>query len=106
MGEVLRDVLIVSIHWFSNILIFLIFARVILTWFPEPRSDGPLRQLYHSLLSVAHFMTDPITGPIRNLIHKSPLGGPGMVLDFSPIISFFLIRLVRDLLMQIVWFIF
>jgi len=106
MGSALRDILIVSIHWFSNILIFLIFVRVILSWFPEPRGDGPFRQLYYGLLNVAHFMTDPITGPIRNLIQRSPLGGPGMVLDFSPIISFFLIRLVRDLLMQIVWVVF
>ena len=102
----IRGVLTASIFWFSNILVFLIFVRVILAWFPEPRNDGLFRQLYNSLLNLAHFMTDPITGPIRNLIQKSPLGGPGMVLDFSPIIAFFLIRVIRDLLIQIVWVVF
>ena len=100
MGNV--GLLGLAIHHFANLLIFLIFVRAILSWFPEPRSDGPLRQIYYGLLKLAHTMTDPITGPIRRLIQKSPLGGPGMVLDFSPIIAFFLIGIVRDLLMGLV----
>ena len=98
MGEILG----LAIHHFANLLIFLIFVRAILSWFPEPRNDGPLKMIYYGLLRVAHTMTDPITGPIRSLIQKSPLGGPGMVLDFSPIIAFFLIGFVRDILVQVV----
>ena len=96
------DLLALAIHHFANLLIFLIFVRAILSWFPEPRNDGPLRVIYYGLLKTAHTMTDPITGPIRRLIQKSPLGGPGMVLDFSPIISFFLIGFVRDILVTFV----
>lgn len=91
-----------AIHYFANLLIILIFVRAILSWFPEPRSDGPLRMIYYGLLKMAHTMTDPIVGPIRSLIQKSPLGGPGMVLDFSPIIAFFLINFVRDILIGLV----
>jgi len=98
MGELLS----LAIIHFANLLIFLIFVRAILSWFPEPRNDGPLRSLYYGMLKMAHTMTDPITGPIRNLISKSPLGGPGMVLDFSPLIAFILIGFVRDILVQIV----
>lgn len=95
-----------AIYYFSNLLIFLIFLRAILSWFPEPRNEGPLRQLYYSALRIAHTMTDPITGPIRKLMQNSPLGGPGMMLDFSPIIAFFLIRLVANVLRNIVLMVF
>jgi len=94
--------LVLAIDLFANLLILLIFVRAILSWFPEPSNDGPLRQLYFFALTLAHTMTDPITGPIRNLIRKSPLGGPGMVLDFSPIIAFLLIGFVRNFLIQLV----
>ena len=100
MGDI-GIILITAIDWFANILIFLIFVRAILSWFPEPRSDG-MRQLYYGMLRIAHTMTDPITGPIRNLIQKSPLGGPGMMLDFSPIIAFLLIGFVRNILINLV----
>ena len=91
-----------AIDYFANLLIFLIFVRAILSWFPEPRNDGLLRSLYYGLLKMAHTMTDPITGPIRRLLQNSPLGGPGMVLDFSPIIAFFLINLARNILIRLV----
>ena len=95
-------ILATAIHYFGNLLIFLIFVRAILSWFPQPRSNGPLRQLYFGLLRLAHVLTDPILSPIRSLIQRSPLGGPGMVLDFSPIIAFFLINFGRRILMQLV----
>jgi len=92
------NILISTIFHFSNFLIFLIFVRAILSWFPEPRSNGLLRDLYYGLLKLAHVVTEPITGPIRNLIRKSPLGGPGMVIDFSPVIALLLIQFVRNIL--------
>ena len=99
---VLVQIIIETIMVFSNVLIFLIVVRAILSWFPEPRDDGPLRSIYIWLLRIAHTMTEPIVGPIRKLIQRSPLGGPGMILDFSPIIAFFLIRFARDILISLV----
>ena len=102
MGPLLAS----AIYHFGNLLIILIFLRAILSWFPEPKNDGPLRQLYYGALKLAHTLTDPITGPIRSLLQRSPLGGPGMMLDFSPIIAFFLINFARGILINIVMTVF
>lgn len=91
-----------AIHHFAQLLIILIFVRAILSWFPPPRDDGALKQLYHGLLTLAHTLTDPITDPIRRMIQRSPLGGPGMVLDFSPIIAIILINFARNILIGLV----
>ncbi len=74
-----------SLSVFVEILDYLILARVFLSWIPIGRSNPIIRFVYA--------LTEPILAPIRNMLQKSPLGGPGMILDFSPIIAFFLIRL-------------
>jgi len=74
---------------FVEILDYLILARVFLSWIPIGRDNPIIRFIYA--------LTEPILAPIRNMLQKSPLGGPGMILDFSPIIAFFLIRLVLSL---------
>ena len=99
----MRELLSMAIYYFAQLLTFLIFLRAILSWFPEPRMDSPLRAIYYGLLQMAHTLTEPIITPIRDLIRRSPLGGPGMMLDFSPIIAIILIRLVSDILRQLVW---
>ena len=60
-----------------------------------PLGQGPITQLIYSL-------TEPILGPIRNLIHKSPLGG-GMMLDFSPVIALFVMELLKNILIGLVY---
>jgi YggT family protein len=90
--------LITAIRYFCNFLYALIFIRVILSWFPMAHGSAPVRLLFS--------ITEPILAPIRSVIKKSPLGGPGMMLDFSPIIAYFLIvlaqQVVISLLMQFV----
>lgn len=66
-----------------RIIEFLIFVRILLSWLPINRNTPVIRLVYS--------FTEPILGPIRNLLNKSPLGGPGMMLDFSPIIAFLLL---------------
>lgn len=87
------SVLAMAIDLFANLLYFLIFIRVIISWFPIPRNN-PIIQILYAL-------TEPILGPIRYIIAKSPLGGPGMMLDFSPIIAYVLIMLVKALLLSL-----
>ena len=94
--------LVSAVRLFCDLLIVLIFVRAILSWFPQPRDDGLFKQLYFGVLRLAHTLTDPIVSPIRNLIQKSPLGGPGMVLDFSPLIAIILINIARSLLIQLI----
>ena len=101
----MRVIISDAIILFSNLLIYLIIARAILSWFPEPRSGG-IRQVYFAILRVAHILTEPLVGPIRNLIRRSPLGGPGMMLDFSPIIALLVINFARTILLSIVGIIF
>ena len=87
-------VLIQSISLFANILYFLVLIRVILSWIPISRDN--------SIVNLLYALTEPILAPIRALISKSPLGGPGMMLDFSPIIAWLLIEFVKNLLIRLV----
>lgn len=62
---------------------YLIFARVIVSWLPINR-DNPILQFIYQV-------TEPILAPIRNLISRSSIGG-GMMIDFSPIVAWLLIQ--------------
>jgi len=42
--------------------------------------------------------TEPVLAPVRKFIDRSPLGGPGLMFDFSPIVAFFLLRFMRSFL--------
>ncbi len=82
-----------AVGYFAMLLEGLIIVRVILSWFRVNRFN-PVIQLIYTL-------TEPILGPIRNIIRKSPLGSPGMMLDFSPIIACFFIQACSHLLISI-----
>ncbi|MCL2200276.1 MAG: YggT family protein [Defluviitaleaceae bacterium] len=81
--------LIRTVEVFFTVLYIMLFARIILSWFPMSNNR---------LLDLLYAFTEPVLAPIRRLVHRSPLGGPGMVLDFSPLIAFILIRLIRNVL--------
>ncbi|MDD5693389.1 MAG: YggT family protein [Patescibacteria group bacterium] len=65
----------------TNILMILIFARVILSWVPSgfPR----VRKFLFDV-------TEPLLAPIRKII--PPIGG---VMDLSPIIAYLLLYLIQ-----------
>ena len=85
----MTSIIFESLNVFVEILDFLILARVFLSWIPIGMNNPIIRFIYA--------LTEPILAPIRNMLRKSPLGGPGMILDFSPIIAFFLIRAVLNI---------
>jgi YggT family protein len=59
--------------------VILIFARIVLSWFPlEPGST--MATIYGFLYT----LTEPVMGPVRRVI--PPLGAGGMGIDLSPII--------------------
>ena len=62
--------------------IIVLFARIILSWFPIQPNSG-MSQVY----GVLHAITEPVLGPIRRII--PPLGVGGMGLDLSPMIVTF-----------------
>jgi YggT family protein len=90
----MQSLLVQGVGAFCNLLYILILIRVILSWFPMVHGSKPVRLLFS--------LTEPILAPIRGVIQRSPLGGSGMVLDFSPIIAFFLLQLVQVVLIEII----
>jgi len=80
-----------ALLFFLQILSWLILIRVIISFFPLQRVEDPWRKLLRMLYEV----TEPILGPIRNLLPQNQMG-----VDFSPLIALFAIMLIRRLL----WF--
>ncbi|MDO4552195.1 MAG: YggT family protein [Bacillota bacterium] len=83
---------VTAVNFFCEILIYLIIARAIMSWFSRPgdRSYGIFRFLCQ--------LTEPILSPCRKITSRFT-GGAGM--DFSPVIAIFLIWLVQWLLVRV-----
>ncbi|MCL1878164.1 MAG: YggT family protein [Defluviitaleaceae bacterium] len=94
MGANPQTVLGSAVNAFFMVIYLVLFVRIIISWFPVNR-DGKLMQLLFAI-------TEPVLAPIRKLVQRSPLGGPGMVLDFSPLIAFILLRLVNSILVPFI----
>jgi len=88
-------ILMEAVRIFFMVLYVLLFARIILSWFTMGRGNR--------LMDLLLFLTEPILAPIRALLQRSPLGGPGMIIDFSPIIAFILLRLLNNFVMSLLW---
>jgi len=80
-------VLIRAVDLLFNAFYIILFARILMSWFPA--GQGSLRLFLHRV-------TEPVLTPIRMLVHRSPLGGPGTFIDFAPIFAFLLTFLLRD----------
>lgn len=78
-----------------SILEFAILARVLITWLPIPKENNLIRMLY--------MITDPILAPIRAMIEKSSFG-KNMMFDFSPIVAFLLIGIIRNIILSMIKF--
>lgn len=83
-----------AIDIFFYVLECLIFVRILLSWIPILGYNNPIGRFIYNL-------TEPILGPCRRMLDKSPLGG-GMMLDFSPIIAVILMALLKQLLLGLV----
>lgn len=68
-----------------NIYTFVLLARILVTWIPNLDPYNPVMQLLFQL-------TDPVLEPARKLIPAI-----GMI-DISPIVVFFVIRVLAGLL--------
>lgn len=83
-----QSYLIQFVNIFTQILIFAIFARVILSWLRVPTRGFLVVLLIET--------TEPILGFFRRLI--PPIGG---VLDLSPLFAFLALDIVRSILIRI-----
>ena len=74
------------IYALAQVYIWLIFARVILSWVnPKPRNE---------YLQMVVRVTEPVLAPIRALI---PLRG----IDLSPIVAFLLLQLLMGFIIKL-----
>lgn len=77
------------IHTLSVAYTVLIFLRIVTSWFPEWQA--------HNLVRFVAFYTDPYLNLFRRLL--PPLGG---VLDISPILAFFVLKILERILLSLV----
>lgn len=80
-----------SISTFANVVYWLVFARVMMSWVVRDLSHPAARFLYE--------ITEPILGPCRALLNKFGIGGR---IDFSPILALLGIQMIRNILISIV----
>lgn len=66
----------------------ILLVRVILTWIPNLDPTHPVVQFLYRA-------TEPVLRPIRNLMPPGPL-------DFSPLIAFILLQIVREIVFRII----
>jgi len=74
-----------------NLYLILLFARIILSWFPVS-PGGAMAQIFSFLYTI----TEPVLGPIRRAI--PPIGMGGMGFDLSPIIVIIGVRVIAGVL--------
>lgn len=74
----------------AEVMSFALLARVILSWLPQAAHSKPAQILKD--------VTDPILRPLKRLI--PPMG----MMDLSPIVAFFLIEIVRDVVLYLITF--
>lgn len=75
------------IHTVFQALYWALMIRILLSWIPHDR--------YHPAVEFLYRITDPILEPFRRLIPT--VSG----IDFSPIVAFFALGIVRDFLLRI-----
>ena len=80
--------LVYIIHLLFVTYTILIFVRIVSSWFPDYQA--------HHLVRFVAFYTDPYLNLFRRIL--PPLGG---VLDISPILAFFSLRILEMILLSL-----
>ncbi|MFH1665276.1 MAG: YggT family protein [Candidatus Omnitrophota bacterium] len=88
LAEILKS-LALLITLIFNILYFLLVIRIILSWV----NADP----YNEIVRVIYAVTDPLLLPFRRL--SLQMGG----IDFSPILAFLVLSVVKNLLVNIIY---
>ena len=88
----MNSMIYIIVAFLFSILEIAILIRVFLSWMPFPKE--------HRLIELLYQVTEPILAPIRNLIARSPFG-KNMMFDFSPIIAFLMIGLIRNIVLNL-----
>jgi len=84
------------VSWVCQILIVILIVRSVLSWFVfyNRRYNSGIGRVYQILSA----FTEPIVAPVRRIISRFVNTGP---IDFAPLAAFFLIMIVRWILVAI-----
>jgi YggT family protein len=79
----------IVICYLLTLYMFVVFARVVMSWFPlDPNS------IWATIQDVLVTLTEPVLGPLRRVL---PRPG-GLPIDLSPLVVFFVIIVLRGIL--------
>lgn len=78
-----------SIIQFLNIIVYMILVRAVLSWFVKDLNNPIIRFLFE--------VTDPLLSPFRELQNKIGITGG---IDFSPILLFFVIEMLKKVVIM------
>ena len=83
------------VNVFFQFIDFMILLRVILSFFPNPINPTISRFIYD--------FTEPILAPFRNLLERLIPRGPGLYLDFSPVLAFLFLDFLRAIIIRLLY---
>lgn len=81
----------VTIFYFLQVIMYMIFARAMLSWF--------IRDANNPFMKVLINLTEPILSPVRKLLMRLNIGGN--MIDFSPLVALLLIQFISYLVVGI-----
>ncbi|MBR0596791.1 YggT family protein [Sinanaerobacter chloroacetimidivorans] len=87
-------VLINAINTFFQILVYLILARAVLSWFIRA-PYGSVYKIYVMIMQI----TEPMLAPCRNILARFGLAG---TIDFSPILAIIGLSVINSILVNII----
>ncbi len=74
---------------------YILLARVLISWLPVSRDNKAVDLLY--------IITEPVLSPIRNMLSQSRFMNNSMfsMMDFSPLVAFILIGVIRNVIARL-----
>ena len=81
--------IMIGINYFLQLIEWLVLAYCVLGWFLPP---------YQGIMQFLGRLVDPLLRPIRNLLFRYI---PKMMIDPSPIVFYFLLRIIKQLLWRL-----
>jgi len=93
MDDITR-LLINGVNLFFSVLRWMLLIHVLLSWVPT-NPHGGIKRFFRA-------MTEPMLTPIRRLLQKSPLGGPGMMIDFSALFAFLMLHFLNNIIIRLI----
>lgn len=86
-------ILMRAVNFFFQVLIYLILARAIMSWFVRSPYGG-LYKAYSTIIQI----TEPILAPCRKLLLRFGMGG---TIDFSPIVAIIGLTVINGVIINI-----